>query len=164
MQVEGPCAPLLFFFMKESKLQRKIKKALVKRFGGMWFKIHGSRYQKVGLPDLWGLVDGLTICIEVKLPKKKHTLSAVQKKCIRQINRNGGYAFVSTNVSHAMMVVRQILKANGKATKKPSLLVSKRRGKGWSGPGLRRIIYASGNWKNDNRIKNIIDKMEKKTA
>jgi len=130
----------------------------------MWFKIHGSRYQKVGLPDLWGLVQGVTICIEVKRPGKKYTLSDVQKRCIRQINKNGGYAFVSTNVSHALMIVRQVLKANGKATKKPAVLVSKKGCKSWTAQGLRSIIYASGNWKNDNRLKNITDKMEKKAA
>ena len=53
----------------ESRLQSKIRKALEDKVGGFWFKMHGSLFQMVGLPDLIGCVEGLFFGLEVKTDK-----------------------------------------------------------------------------------------------
>ena len=52
----------------ETRLVAKILMALHQSVGGYWVKVHGSPYQRVGLPDLIGCVQGLFIGLEVKLP------------------------------------------------------------------------------------------------
>ncbi len=151
--------------MLESKLQRKIQKAIKKEFGGLWIKIHGNMYQKKGWPDLQGLVMGVSIHIEVKVPGKKNTVSDDQVKCIRQINKNGGFAFVSTTVTHSLIMIRKIIKAHGfKIIKKQAVCLSEKGLKSWTAPGLRRIFYASGDWKNDCGISPLNDALEKKAS
>jgi hypothetical protein len=151
-----------FTSMLESKIQSNIKKAMKKEFGGMWMNIHGSMYQKKGWPDLQGVVLGIFICIEVKQPGKKNTVSDDQKKCIRKINKNGGFAFVSTTVTHSRIMVRKIIKAHGfKIVKKQAVCLSEKGFKSWTAPGLRRIFYAPGDWKNDCGISPINDTLEK---
>ncbi len=72
----------------EAKLQKKIRKKLLEEVGGWWIKIHGAPYQKRGLPDLHGIVEGLGIWIEVKIPsKEKEGLTKLQEQCIEDIMR-----------------------------------------------------------------------------
>lgn len=52
----------------ESRLQQRIKKALIKECGGKWWKVHGSAFQESGQPDLDGVVDGISFKFEVKIP------------------------------------------------------------------------------------------------
>lgn len=92
--------------MKESTLQKKIKKALQKE-GGFWVKVHGGPYQRVGLPDLIGCYKGKFIGIEVKVPGREDTLTKRQSRILRQIESEGGIAFMSTSVEMTMEKLRE---------------------------------------------------------
>jgi hypothetical protein len=39
----------------ETRLQQRIRKALLKECGGKWFKVHGSAFQESGQPDIIGV-------------------------------------------------------------------------------------------------------------
>jgi hypothetical protein len=56
--------------MAESHRQRRIRKALRKRFGehSKFFKCHGGPFTEAGLPDIMGGVHGLFFGFEVKEP------------------------------------------------------------------------------------------------
>ncbi len=99
----------------ESRLQKRIQKALEKEFpGSFWRKIHGGMYQRAGIPDLLGCVGSFFIAIEVKCPGKEGTLTSLQGAVIKQIKSSGGIAFVATSVEEALH--RSLLYINGKFT------------------------------------------------
>lgn len=72
----------------ESVLVRKIIKKLREDYGGFWFKVHGGPYQKAGLPDVIGCLEGQFYGFEVKRPGRKATL--LQQKTMEEIARQGG--------------------------------------------------------------------------
>lgn len=62
--------------------------------GAFVVKLHGSAYQRAGLPDLLVLTrDGMTRWIEVKRPGRK--LTRIQERVIESICKCGGLVFVS---------------------------------------------------------------------
>ena len=95
----------------ESKLQRKIRKVLEETVGGFWVKIHGSQYQKAGLPDLLGCVDGLFFGLEVKLQDIGEP-TKLQIETISDINRAGGVATIVRSPEEAINIVRLALTKN----------------------------------------------------
>ena len=68
----------------ETKLQRAVQRWFIDR--GFWtFKIHGSMYQKAGVPDLLLLKNGRAIFIETKTPSGR--LSRLQVAVMKEIER-----------------------------------------------------------------------------
>jgi hypothetical protein len=91
----------------ESRLQRNIRRQLVTAVGGHWYKIWGGPYQKAGIPDLLGCVNGLFFGLEVKQPGKgkKSKPSDLQKIEIELIQLAGGCAGVVTSPEEAIELV-----------------------------------------------------------
>jgi predicted transcriptional regulator with HTH domain len=94
--------------VKESKLQRSIRKYLEEVYGAFFFKTHGSEFQISGLPDLVGCLDGLFVAIEVKRPGKDASLN--QLAVIKRIRRAGGIAFVARSIKEAERKLKRGLK------------------------------------------------------
>lgn len=86
--------------MREATLVRRIKAAL--EAGGAWvMKVHGGPYQAAGIPDLIVCVSGELVALEVKTPKRRSNVSALQKATMEAIERAGGEAYVVTSVEEA---------------------------------------------------------------
>jgi Holliday junction resolvase len=98
----------------ESRLQEKIRKAIVSKFPGCYiYKTHGGPMQKKGLPDIVGCINGRFIAIEVKVPGRENTLTEIQKLNLEQIEASGGLAFMSTSVEHSVDTVKAYIKTKG---------------------------------------------------
>lgn len=85
----------------ETRLQRKIREALIKRFPDIFlFKVHGGPYQSAGIPDLCGCLNGRFIGMEVKVGSNKPT--ELQKLTLERIARAGGVSGVVRSVEEAL--------------------------------------------------------------
>ena len=80
---------------KESGIVRKITKYLRDR-GWLVEKLHGSIYQRAGLPDLFALKDGKIAFFEVKRPKGK--VSAIQEYTLKELKEHGAIVGVVHSV------------------------------------------------------------------
>ena len=77
----------------EKSYENKIKRYL-KTLPKCWFfKVRGNMFQKAGVPDIIGVLNGRFIAIEVKSEVGKP--SELQLATIKLIKRAGGYAVVS---------------------------------------------------------------------
>lgn len=94
----------------ESKLQREIRTALEREFGGFFFKTHGSMFQMVGLPDLVGVAAGVFIGVEVKMPRKDP--NPRQRMVLKLIKRAGGVACVARSPKTAIIRVRRGIRSH----------------------------------------------------
>lgn len=88
----------------EKHIENQIKRYL-DRLGVWYAKIHGSMYQKAGIPDIIACIDGKFVGIEVKRPGG--IVSSLQQFNIDEIHRSGAVAFVAYSVED----VRQQLDA-----------------------------------------------------
>ncbi len=76
-----------------------------------YFKVHGSMYQKAGVPDIIACINGYFVAIEIKRPGG--VVSPLQQFNIDEIHRNGGVAFVAYSVEdvhkqlHALRVSKE---------------------------------------------------------
>lgn len=94
----------------ETRLQRRIREALTKRFPNLFmFKVHGGPYQRAGVPDLIGCLEGKFIGLEVKVGKNDAT--ALQAQTIEKIRQSGGTAGVVRSVEEAVELVESALEA-----------------------------------------------------
>jgi hypothetical protein len=94
----------------ESKLQEKIRKALVNKYpDSVWWKIHGGPMQRRGIPDIVGCIDGCFIAVEVKVPGRENTLTVIQQDTLDQISASGGLAFMSSSVEHTLETIKEYL-------------------------------------------------------
>jgi hypothetical protein len=76
--------------------------------GGYWVKIHGGPFQRVGLPDLIGCVNGLFFGLEVKL--EGETYEPIQEREAIEIRHKGqGVAACIHSPREAVDVVRKAL-------------------------------------------------------
>lgn len=94
----------------EHDLRRKVNELLKLRManGELWFaKIHGSRYQRAGVPDFIGCLDGLFFSIELKR-SEAHEPSPRQQVEMRRIERAGGFAFVCSSVESVEWALGQV--------------------------------------------------------
>lgn len=94
----------------EADLVRKIKKALIAD-GAYAAKIHGGRFS-AGVPDLLVCVRGCFVGLEVKLPGKEKTVTALQEQNITAIVYADGVAKVVTSVKQAKEAVAWALRQN----------------------------------------------------
>jgi len=79
--------------MNETTLSRKVLLYLNSLPNCKAIKIHGSRYQEAGTPDIMACLAGQTIFIELKVGKNKTT--KLQDKRIEQWKAAGAAAFVA---------------------------------------------------------------------
>lgn len=92
----------------ETRLVARIVTHLETKIGGYWVKIHGSEYQKAGLPDLIGCVDGLFFGLEVKRPGR--TYDPLQEYEATEIKTRGkGVAACVHSPAEAVDVVRKTI-------------------------------------------------------
>jgi Holliday junction resolvase len=79
----------------EKHIENQIKRYLDQL--GVWYlKVHGSMYQKSGVPDILCCLDGRFVGIEVKRPGG--IVSSLQQFNIDEIHTSGGVAFVAYSV------------------------------------------------------------------
>lgn len=90
--------------MAEDEIQQRIQKYL-RSLGGKVIKIHGSRYQEAGTPDLLGSLKGRCLAIEVKRPGDG-VVSTIQNVRLRQWRAAGAIAFVAYSVEDVEKVLR----------------------------------------------------------
>jgi Holliday junction resolvase len=95
--------------LTEAQLTKKIIDAL-KEEGAFAVKIHGGTFQSRGLPDVIGLMKCFFFGLEVKLPGKEDTITKLQIKKLRDIQKAGGIAAMVTSVDQALRVVRNGVK------------------------------------------------------
>lgn len=99
----------------ESRLQRRIRKALRAEFGGYWFKVWGGPFQPAGIPDLHGdfrphpddpnrLHPGRSAYVEVKTDDGE--ISAIQVERMRELMDAGAIVCVATSPEEACEFVR----------------------------------------------------------
>lgn len=91
----------------EGRITVKILSAL-KSKGGFWFKVHGSAFQRAGIPDIVGCYRGQFVALEVKTPKDVDKVSEVQKVMMLRIERAGGISKVVTSAEAAREVTDMI--------------------------------------------------------
>ena len=87
-------------------LEKNIVKAIMKRLRGLGacvVKIHGGPFQAAGFPDLFVLISGRVILLEVKTPKGR--VSAIQATCHRAMRAAGGSVFVVRSADEAKEAV-----------------------------------------------------------
>lgn len=78
--------------MKEKEFEDRIVKPFLKSLEKCWyFKVHGgSMFQKAGIPDIVGVVNGKFIALELKAENGRP--SELQIRNVNLINKAGGYA------------------------------------------------------------------------
>jgi hypothetical protein len=89
---------------KESKRQQKIKADLKKTVGGKWYKVHGGPFQEAGIPDLDGVVEGLSFKFEVKEPIEGAP-SELQLETLEEYRKVGAIACIVEISSQAIALV-----------------------------------------------------------
>jgi Holliday junction resolvase len=87
---------------REAIIHRQII-AHLRNLGAWVFKVHGSPYQTVGVPDLLVGYRGRFYAMEVKQPGKKLTL--VQAKVIEDIRATGAVAGRVESVEEAVALL-----------------------------------------------------------
>lgn len=93
--------------MNEAKLTKQSVEALRKR-GAFAVKIHGGISQAAGLPDIVGCYRGQFFGIEMKMPGRENTLTARQKKKLKDIASAEGWSAVCCSVDHCLDLLRSI--------------------------------------------------------
>ncbi|OLN21423.1 recombinase RecB [Domibacillus antri] len=90
----------------EKHIENQIKRWLEQH--GIWFmKVHGSMYQKAGVPDILACVNGAFVGIEVKRPGG--IVAPLQNWNIDEIQQSGGHAFVAYSVEDVERELRDRL-------------------------------------------------------
>ncbi len=90
----------------ESKLQKKIQKALKDEWPDIYIrKTHGGIYTS-GEPDLTGCLQGFYFGFEVKSPGKKRTLTKLQALNLSLIQKAGGLAEMVISPEEAIDILK----------------------------------------------------------
>lgn len=92
--------------MKEATIVRQIMDYL-KRSEFWVMKVHGSNYQRAGVPDLLAIKNGQAYWFEVKTPDGK--VSRLQEITIEDLRRFGSVADVVRSVED----VKEVLRCSG---------------------------------------------------
>lgn len=94
----------------ETRLRKKIQKALGEKFpGALFLKIHGGPMQNVGVPDLLCCVNGIFVGLEIKT--EKGVVSLAQEIMLGRIKKAKGVSAVVRSVEEAVTVVSGIADA-----------------------------------------------------
>lgn len=89
----------------EKHIENQIKKYL-DSIGCWHMKVHGSMYQKAGVPDILACINGRFVGIEVKRPGG--IVAPLQTWNINEIQKSGGVAFVAYSVEEVKTQLRQL--------------------------------------------------------
>src|SRR5271170_8043058 len=93
----------------ETRLRLKIRDKLQELWPAAWIrKIHGSKFQHIGIMDYLCCFDGLFVGLEVKIPGGKATPAQLHEG--RLLERAGGYFAVVTSPEEAIKAVREAMK------------------------------------------------------
>jgi hypothetical protein len=90
----------------ETRLQQQIQKTIYRNFKNAFVvKLHGNKFQKVGLPDLLIIIDGKAIFLETKVGKNK--TSKVQDSVIKELQQSGAIAEVVYSLDEVKAVFKK---------------------------------------------------------
>src|SRR4051812_43230583 len=89
----------------ESRLQQRIRKALLKECGGKWWKVHGSAFQESGQPDLDGVCETFSFKFEVKVPLTGKP-SELQLQTLAEWREAGAIACIVESAAQAVSLVK----------------------------------------------------------
>lgn len=93
---------------EETKLRNRIIQALEEKFPGGYFRhTHGNPFQHVGLPDIFGCINGRYLGIEVKNPGEK--AKRIQELELQSIEKAGGVTGVATSIPEAIDIAQNCL-------------------------------------------------------
>ena len=96
----------------ETRLQKKIQTFLQDKYPDMFImKVHGSAYQRSGIPDLLISLWGHFVALEVKMPGKIAT--PLQIQTIMALRKSGATAGVVTTVEEADGYIRRAIDSWG---------------------------------------------------
>ena len=90
---------------REAIIQRQII-ARLRNMGAWVFKVHGSPYQQVGVPDLLVGYEGRFYAMEVKQPGG--VMSPVQTKVMEEIRASGAVADRVESVEDAVQLLGRL--------------------------------------------------------
>ena len=93
--------------MLEKKVENSIKDFLFSK-GAYFFKVHGSKFMPVGLPDIVCCYKGKFIGIEVKAPGKLYNQSDYQVIHMNNIRKAGGIYLLTDNFQQVINLVEDI--------------------------------------------------------
>lgn len=79
----------------EALLSRAIIRSVLARGGYAW-KVHGSKFQQAGIPDISIVWHGLSLWVETKMPG--NTPSPIQLLIHERIRAAGGHVLVAYSV------------------------------------------------------------------
>lgn len=83
-------------FPKEADVKAKVKR-LLERHSWMWWMTPANGFGRSGIADFCALKRGIFMAIETKLGTNKPTEQ--QKAYLRSVRKEGGYAFVVSDVT-----------------------------------------------------------------
>jgi hypothetical protein len=91
----------------ETKVVRDIKEKLTNHYPGcFFFKVNGNGFQRSGIPDLIGCINGRFIGLEVKDPKNKsYGATKLQLHIIELIKESDGIAGVVRSFEEAKELI-----------------------------------------------------------
>lgn len=92
--------------MREKAVEDKIKEYLFNK-GIYHFKVHGSKFMPIGLPDIVCCFRGSFLGIEVKRPGAKNEQSEQQKVHERNINKSGGTYLLVDSLEEVVNYITQ---------------------------------------------------------
>src|SRR5690349_19251135 len=94
----------------EKDLVKDIVDKVLKPLGSRawWFKVHGGPYQKAGVSDLVGVIDGVPFGLEVKLPGKYPT--PLQAKILAEMQRAGAVTGWADSLEEAQAILGRCLR------------------------------------------------------
>jgi len=96
----------------KSKLDKAVKKLMLRTVAGkpmpIWyFNPIGGAYGKAGIPDKMYCVAGMMVGVEVKADSKKKP-TALQRKCMSDIEAAGGKCFVVYDDDTIVQFIREV--------------------------------------------------------
>lgn len=101
----------------ESKLVDKIRRGIDREYPESFvMKVHGNPYQTAGLPDLWCIVEGKVIGLEVKAQRPGESESHARGRAterqlatIESIRKAGGFGGVVLTVEESLKIISEAI-------------------------------------------------------
>lgn len=94
--------------MSESDLKRTVLAWLKRQPDVFAFKVHGSAFQRVGLPDIVGSVGACALWIELKRPDGRGVLSPIQRVTHARIRAAGSEVLVAESLEQVKAHVARL--------------------------------------------------------
>lgn len=91
--------------MSEKQIENKIKNYL-RENNIYYFKHHGNKFSRVGVPDIICCYNGKFLALEVK--NKTGKLSKLQEYNIEEIKNSGGHAYVVRSLEEVEDIIETL--------------------------------------------------------